>query len=1040
MATLDELVTTLATRDQTRPEAMIQADIRNFIESSGLNIDDSDIREDIKLESQLGDGSKYRIDIEVGSLVIEVKKNLDNPKLKASAVDQLSGYLNKRVEQTGIRYLGVLTDGRHWHLYVPRADGAAEEAGSPLVLNRRSLGKDLLTWLSPIMTLTDPLPADGKTIREMLGQNSPAHAADHRTLTNLYESSKGDSEIQLKRELWAKLLRTAFGSAFSDDDALFIDHTLLVLSSEIIAHAVLGFDISDVKNLTPEEVARGERFKTAGITGVVESDFFDWVLEVEGGAEFVSSLQLRLSRFNWKNVDHDALKHLYESVIPQETRQDLGEYYTPDWIAAAMVQSTVQNPLSERVLDPACGSGTFIFQAVRHYLDEASESGMELTDAIAELTQHVMGMDIHPVSVTLARVTYLLAIGSERLNSRPPQMAIPVYLGDSLQWEQNRDLFSREGSLTISTAGTDLVEGEGGGVLFDDDLVFPESVVDDVTTFDSLIAEMADEALAHSKLIDIASLPKRKQESRRTKREKVTPILLRHGIEEKTEEFDTLVRTFDTLEALARSGRDHIWSYYARNLVRPAWLSRPQNRVDVLIGNPPWLRFARMGSEMQKRYKYLCKNRNLISGPLGASGRDLSTLFVVRSGEKYLKENGKFSYVMPWGTLNRKPHAGFRSGDWDAAGKVEFERAWDFSKLSRATGFPAVCCVLSGSKSQKSQALSDIADQWTLKGARTDSSWESIRDSLVIDDVEISQLASDEGQPVSPYKKKFRQGAIFVPRMAVLVEEGDAGPLGAGAGRTAVRSRRTSKENKPWKDFADLHGVVEQEFISRVLVSENVLPFRVTEAAQAVLPVLDDRILNEGEIASHAGLLAWWKQVEQVWEEGRKPAEKDPLRIRLNYHDQLAAQFPRVAGAMRVVYPSSGTSLLGAVVRDGSILIDNSLYWAPVRSENEALYLVGILNSRAISKAIESRQAIGLFGRRHIHKLPFDLMIPPFNSEEALHMRIANLSKQLEGLAAEVPLDEDRDFVVHRRKIRTNLAGEVMSELDESVLELIGDA
>ena len=62
---------------------------------------------------------------------------------------------------------------------------------------------------------------------------------------------------------------------------------------------------------------------------------------------------------------------LYESVITPEQRHDLGEYYTPDWLAAKMVERVVPEPLITRVLDPACGSGTFLFHCVRRYLDAA---------------------------------------------------------------------------------------------------------------------------------------------------------------------------------------------------------------------------------------------------------------------------------------------------------------------------------------------------------------------------------------------------------------------------------------------------------------------------------------------------------------------------------------------------------------------------------------------------------------------------------------------------------------------------------------------
>lgn len=69
------------------------------------------------------------------------------------------------------------------------------------------------------------------------------------------------------------------------------------------------------------------------------------------------------------------MKTLYESVISADTRRRLGEYYTPDWRAEAMVDAAVPNPLEQRVLDPACGSGTFLFHAVRRYLAAAREAG-----------------------------------------------------------------------------------------------------------------------------------------------------------------------------------------------------------------------------------------------------------------------------------------------------------------------------------------------------------------------------------------------------------------------------------------------------------------------------------------------------------------------------------------------------------------------------------------------------------------------------------------------------------------------------------------
>ena len=146
------------------------------------------------------------------------------------------------------------------------------------------------------------------------------------------------------------------------------------------------------------------------------------------------SLARRLEQFDWGVVTHDVMKTIYEAVIPVETRRRLGEYYTPDFLAEAIIETVVTDPLAETIMDPSCGSGTFLFHAVRRYLAAADQAGMSNGDAVAGVSAHVFGVDVHSVAVTLARVTYLLAIGTERLaapDRRP--LRVPVFLGDSVQ-------------------------------------------------------------------------------------------------------------------------------------------------------------------------------------------------------------------------------------------------------------------------------------------------------------------------------------------------------------------------------------------------------------------------------------------------------------------------------------------------------------------------------------------------------------------------------------------------------------------------------
>lgn len=105
--------------------------------------------------------------------------------------------------------------------------------------------------MESVLAIVPNIRPTPEQINARLGAESPAHKLDHATLAPLIVSAATKPEVQAERDLWAKLLRTAFGSGFDDDPDLFIDHTLLVLTAEAIEHGVDGFDLV-TDNLTPQ--------------------------------------------------------------------------------------------------------------------------------------------------------------------------------------------------------------------------------------------------------------------------------------------------------------------------------------------------------------------------------------------------------------------------------------------------------------------------------------------------------------------------------------------------------------------------------------------------------------------------------------------------------------------------------------------------------------------------------------------------------------------------------------------------------------------
>lgn len=1005
----------IARRNPQRTEADLQSDIAMLLLSGGLNLDDHDV---VKRESQVGDGSRRRIDVEVGHLVIEVKRDLRPGRVLPDAEAQLAGYLVQREKEFGGRFAGVLTDGTTWLLY--RLVGASVERVAELALSETAPDADrLVVWLESIMATRTQVRPTLTTIEELLGARSPAHRFDHAVLQGMLAAAKDDREVQLKRELWAKLLRTAYGEAFSDDAKLFVNHTLLVITAEAIAHSIIGYDVTH--DVSVDELVTGTQFSSRQIHGVVEQDFFDWPVDLPGGREFVADVARRVARFDWSAVEHDVLKVLYESVIEQRDRQDLGEYYTPDWLAEAMVKDKVSDPLQQRVLDPSCGSGTFLFHAIKAHLAAADAAGIGAGAAAVSAATHVIGIDIHPVAVTLARVTYVMAIGRDRLNAadRGP-LRIPVFLGDSLQWERHADLFTDDHALTVSTSSEDLIEG-GGGSLFADDLVFPAAVWADGSTFDALVTDMAGAVLKAA-----AQLTKSGAHSAKA----LTPILNRRGITDPADQ-QVLRTTFETWVGLQRTQRDRIWGYYVRNVARPVWLARPANRVDVLVGNPPWLRYSKMTHAMQQRYKELAKPRNLLTGGLGASARDLSTLFVARSIELYLRDGGSFAFVMPFGTLSRKPHTGFRAGNWASQAsqglRAAFDEPWDLSEIRNI--FPMTSCVVRGHKATKASSMPSVATPWS---APTKHSAAHPLPSRSIAAIDAGARAA------SPYSRIFRQGAILVPRMLLFIEPAPSGPLGAGAGRCDVQSARTTQEKLPWKKMATLRGVVEDRFITGVHLGETIAPYRDLGARRAVLPVHPAHgILTESQVADHPALYEWWTQVEDTWTQGRAASEKAPLLTRMDYHGQLSAQLP--IRNHRVVYTASGNTLAAArLADDDNSVIEHKLYWAACSSVDEARYLTAILNSQALQARVAKYQAVGLFGARDFDKYVFQVGIPTYNPNDDAHQHLSHLAGEAEAKALEVTIPPGLRFVDARKSITAHLKADgIHARIEEAVNALI---
>jgi SAM-dependent methyltransferase len=931
-----------------------------------------------------------RADMLFGATVFEFKSDLRREIGDVEA--RLPAYLAERERQTQRQYLGIATDGASFVAY-ERRNGALIEIG------RLDVDVDepgvLLAWLEPALSDRDELLPDPLVVRRELGRESLTFGRARTGLDQLWGALREHPEVAVKRELWDGLLREAYGAPVGQD-SLFLQHTYLTIIAKTLAARVLDLPADDAN-----AILSGQALAQAGIYGAVEGDFFDWVLLESAGRDLVVRIARHVMRFRLREVEVDVLKALYESLIDPAQRHDLGEYYTPDWLAAKMVADVLANPLGATVLDPACGSGTFLFHTVRRLLAAARAAGWSDTRAVHVAAARVRGLDVHPVAVIIARVTWLLALGNA-VQEREGPLHVPVYLGDAMQWNLSQIGDLREVMLPVPGQGP---------------LHVPAGIAEDQAKFDPALRELTEG-------LDTDASP-----------EQVERALARiPGIA--AQDAAVLGKTFARLQSLKEAGRNGIWPFVLRNLIRPVWLSRPDQRADVVIGNPPWVAYRHLSPEMKPRLRDACQAMNLWIGGVLATQQDLSALFWARSVERYLKPGGTIAFVLAYAALNRPAFAGLRRGSYVSA-SVRITEGWSLALLREI--FPNSACVLIGRR----EAPGPLPGQVLLFSGtvrRNASETEADR-ALRRELVPWPQMATIEG--ASPYRARFKQGATMVPRRFFLVEREPAGRLGASRAAPRVRGRQGPMDRPPWNRLPPPAGPVEVQFLRPLLLGESVAPFRLLEPALAVVPIEGQTVLDAAAAAGagHRHLAAWLRDIESKWgahaSRGADGLPRMTVKQQIDHMRKLSQQL--AAPGPKVVYTASGTRLSSAVVEDPSVIVDTSAYWAPIRSVDEARYLCAVINSDTALQRVIPMQARGWRDPRHFHNLVWELPIPEFDAGSILHQELAAAAAEAEATADAVELP-DGDYRRKRRAIRDALANTGLAARTDALVARLLDA
>ncbi len=168
---------------------------------------------------------------------------------------------------------------------------------------------------------------------------------------------------------------------------------------------------------------------TRDFEAVFKTGIYDYV-------DFIENEEV-LKAIDWliRLLDHyeiekfgDIIGFIYEELIPAEKRHQLGQFYTPKPIAELIIKWCVRSP-DDKVLDPGCGSGTFLVEAYKRLCELKLRKPFTQIKHVPEdvhrqILRQLYGVDINEFPA------HLTAMNLAMKNVRAPSVEMNIFVRD----------------------------------------------------------------------------------------------------------------------------------------------------------------------------------------------------------------------------------------------------------------------------------------------------------------------------------------------------------------------------------------------------------------------------------------------------------------------------------------------------------------------------------------------------------------------------------------------------------------------------------
>lgn len=797
-------------------------------------------------------------------------------------------------------------------------------------------------------------------------------------------------------ERLSKYLRDASRSHgidyFEDPQAyVFSLSTYIAIVAKICAVYALAAQSDEV--LSPaenprkflENVENGDYFKLFGIENMLGTDFFSWYLGDDVPESLDQPLGLLLERLRTIDFDvtqknpqsvRDLFKGMYMGFTPAPMRHALGEYYTPDWLASHVMDTAGWDP-GQSLLDPTCGSGTFILEGLRRRLESCSQ-----TASARELLDGLHGFDLNPLAILTAKASIVVFL-SGRFDGSDP-MLLPVFLADAINTADPVDGVFTHSILT-----------EKGERTF----AIPDGLAQSIDFYPAMdqLRVCIDAGMDGNNILSAL---------------KSNSPAVRGLDAGMTEIFS---KTIEDLVDLHRNHWNGIWCLILFDRIEAGCVKD----IDLVAGNPPWVKWSNLPRAYAEFIKPICDRMDIFSEDVWVGGiqSDISTVVTQHALERFVKKGGSLAFLITGTIFKNESSQGFRRWNLRSENEDEpmtVETVEDYAQLRPFEGvanWPTLLLIRRNGK----------PTEYPVKYRRFAAARTKAAPSLTLyDDLQAIPVPGTDAGPwlVGPATEIGVWADLFDANRdsSYQARKGVTTDLnGVYFVETAptTDSKLVRISNDPSKgrrrDVVKKTSVVETDDVFPLLRGRDVQRFSAhPQPHQCVLVPQRGMFGDESLPTSRPKTFRYLSQFKEILEQRssyRRFQKDKPFWSIWSTGAYTFAPYKVVWKEM------SGSGFVAAYVgsskfcdKEKTVIPDHKVYFVPLDSEDEAAYLTAFLNSRIASHAINAYSSALSLG---ISVTDY-LAIPPYDEKNSTMTEMADMAKSFQRGASPTEKDEDR--------------------------------